>query len=149
MRHASAKRSFGLTRAQKSRSNASSMADKRLTRVVALDRSPTRTTLARCGIEGYPGRLPRERARRLEVAHDLDKWAAGHAVAGRLAAGIRAPRRSRRYGAGDAPAIDMPPGGAIGTAYDAKRLGITIPSEVPMTVTERAYTSPIWYAPAR
>jgi hypothetical protein len=33
------------------------------------------------------------------------------------------------------------------TAYDAKRFGITMPPEVPMTVTERAYTSPIWYTP--
>ena len=33
------------------------------------------------------------------------------------------------------------------TAYDTKRFGITMPPEVPMTVTERAYTSPIWYTP--
>jgi hypothetical protein len=33
------------------------------------------------------------------------------------------------------------------TAYDAKRLGIKMSSEVPMTTTERAYTSPIWYTP--
>jgi len=33
------------------------------------------------------------------------------------------------------------------TAYDAKRFGITMPSKVPMTVTDRAYTSPIWYTP--
>lgn len=33
------------------------------------------------------------------------------------------------------------------TAYDAKRLGITLPKEVPMSVRERAYTSPIWYTP--
>ncbi len=33
------------------------------------------------------------------------------------------------------------------TAYDAKRFGITMGPEVPMTVTERAYTSPIWYTP--
>ena len=35
------------------------------------------------------------------------------------------------------------------TAYDAKRFGITMRPEVPMTVTDRAYTSPIWYTPAR
>jgi hypothetical protein len=35
------------------------------------------------------------------------------------------------------------------TAYDAKRFGITMPPDVPMTVTDRAYTSPIWYTPAR
>ncbi len=35
------------------------------------------------------------------------------------------------------------------TAYDAKFFGITLPKEVPMTTTERAYTSPIWYTPAR
>ena len=34
------------------------------------------------------------------------------------------------------------------TAYDAKYFGVTMPKEVPMTTTERAYTSPIWYTPA-
>ena len=34
------------------------------------------------------------------------------------------------------------------TAYDAKRFGTTMPKEVPMITTERAYTSPIWYSPA-
>ncbi len=33
------------------------------------------------------------------------------------------------------------------TAYDAKRFGIELPEDLPMTVTERAYTSPIWYRP--
>ncbi len=33
------------------------------------------------------------------------------------------------------------------TAYEAKRYGITMPSEVPMITQERAYTSPIWYTP--
>ncbi len=33
------------------------------------------------------------------------------------------------------------------TAYDAKRFGIKMPPEVTMTVTDRAYTSPIWYTP--
>jgi hypothetical protein len=33
------------------------------------------------------------------------------------------------------------------TAYEAKRFAITLPSEVPMTTQERAYTSPIWYSP--
>jgi hypothetical protein len=31
------------------------------------------------------------------------------------------------------------------TAYDAKYFGVNMPEEVPMTTTERAYTSPIWY----
>jgi Protein of unknown function (DUF3604) len=35
------------------------------------------------------------------------------------------------------------------TAYDAKRFGVTMPKEVPMTTTERAYTSPIWYTPEK
>jgi hypothetical protein len=35
------------------------------------------------------------------------------------------------------------------TAYEAKRFGITMPKEVPMVTQERAYTSPIWYNPAR
>lgn len=35
------------------------------------------------------------------------------------------------------------------TAYDAKRFGIKMSSDVPMTTTERAYTSPIWYTPAK
>ena len=33
------------------------------------------------------------------------------------------------------------------TAYEAKRFGITLPSEVTMITQERAYTSPIWYTP--
>ena len=33
------------------------------------------------------------------------------------------------------------------TAYEAKRYGIKMPSEVPMITQERAYTSPIWYTP--
>ncbi len=33
------------------------------------------------------------------------------------------------------------------TAYDQKRFGIRMAAYVPMTVTDRAYTSPIWYSP--
>jgi hypothetical protein len=33
------------------------------------------------------------------------------------------------------------------TAYDAKYYSVKMPSEAPMTTTERAYTSPIWYTP--
>lgn len=33
------------------------------------------------------------------------------------------------------------------TAFDAKFYGIQLPPEVPMTLQERAYTSPVWYAP--
>ena len=33
------------------------------------------------------------------------------------------------------------------TAYEAKRFGVNMPPEVPMTTRERAYTSPIWYSP--
>jgi hypothetical protein len=33
------------------------------------------------------------------------------------------------------------------TAFDAKRLGVKMPADVPMFGQERAYTSPIWYTP--
>lgn len=33
------------------------------------------------------------------------------------------------------------------TAYDARRFGTKMDDQVPMTVRERAYTSPIWYQP--
>jgi len=33
------------------------------------------------------------------------------------------------------------------TAYDQKRFGIKMAANVPMTVTDRAYTSPVWYTP--
>ena len=33
------------------------------------------------------------------------------------------------------------------TAYDAERFAIQVAKDVPMTTTERAYTSPIWYTP--
>jgi hypothetical protein len=35
------------------------------------------------------------------------------------------------------------------TAYDAKRFGVTPLAGTAMTITERAYTSPIWYTPAK
>ncbi len=35
------------------------------------------------------------------------------------------------------------------TAYDAKRFNIKMGDEVPMIVTNRAYTSPIWYSPPK
>ena len=35
------------------------------------------------------------------------------------------------------------------TAYESKYYNITMPKKVPMTTTERAYTSPIWYTPKK
>jgi hypothetical protein len=35
------------------------------------------------------------------------------------------------------------------TAYDVKRFGVKMSQQVPMTVTNRAYTSPIWYSPMK
>ena len=35
------------------------------------------------------------------------------------------------------------------TAYDCKRFGVKPPPGAALTVTERAYTSPIWYTPAK
>jgi len=33
------------------------------------------------------------------------------------------------------------------TAYDAKFFGLDLPDEIPMTVQDRAYSSPVWYTP--
>jgi Protein of unknown function (DUF3604) len=33
------------------------------------------------------------------------------------------------------------------TTYDAKRFGVKLPTDVPTTIQERAYTSSIWYTP--
>jgi len=35
------------------------------------------------------------------------------------------------------------------TAYDANRFGVKVPEAAPLTVQERAYTSPVWFTPAK
>ena len=55
-------------------------------------------------------------------------------------------RRHRRKTLWDVRAIEIPT--PRWTAYDAKYYGLkNLDPKIPMTTTERAYTSPIWYSP--
>jgi hypothetical protein len=33
------------------------------------------------------------------------------------------------------------------TTYDARHFGVKLPPDVPASIQERAYTSPVWYNP--